>query len=40
MEAAPRVASLLATELGRDQSWQEQQVAQFRALAGGYLPSA
>jgi len=38
-EAAPRVARLLAAELGRDELWQEQQVAHFRALAGGYLPS-
>jgi glycerol-3-phosphate dehydrogenase len=39
IEAAPRVAGLLATELGRDDSWQELQVTHFRILAGGYLPS-
>ena len=38
IEVAPCVADLLATELGRDEMWQEQQVAQFRVLAGGYLP--
>lgn len=36
-EAAPRVAALLAAELGRDARWQEEQVASFRALASGYL---
>ena len=30
LEAAPRVAALLARELGRDQAWQASQVAQFR----------
>jgi glycerol-3-phosphate dehydrogenase len=39
MEMAPRVAQLMATELGRDDSWQRQQVADFRALARGYLPA-
>ncbi|HKJ93423.1 MAG TPA: glycerol-3-phosphate dehydrogenase/oxidase, partial [Longimicrobiales bacterium] len=38
MEAAPRVASLLAEELGRGHTWEEEQVSSFRALAGGYLP--
>jgi glycerol-3-phosphate dehydrogenase len=33
---APRVAALLAEELGRDQAWQDEQVAQFRSLAAGY----
>ena len=37
IETAPHVASLLAAELSRDQSWQVQQVAQFRELAEGYL---
>jgi glycerol-3-phosphate dehydrogenase len=37
IEAAPRVAALLATELGHDLSWQESQVRQFRELASGYL---
>ena len=37
IEAAPRVAALLATELSRDQTWQDRQVSQFRELAAGYL---
>jgi glycerol-3-phosphate dehydrogenase len=39
MEAAPAVASLMAAELGRDETWQAAEVAAFRALAEGYLPS-
>ncbi|MFM7736929.1 MAG: glycerol-3-phosphate dehydrogenase/oxidase, partial [Alphaproteobacteria bacterium] len=38
IEAAPRVASLLAAELGRDESWAASQADSFRALAEGYLP--
>jgi glycerol-3-phosphate dehydrogenase len=37
IDCAPLVASLLATELGRDQDWQVQQTAEFRELAKGYL---
>ena len=36
--AAPLVAGLMAGELGRDQAWQESQVAAFTELAVGYLP--
>ena len=36
-EAAPDVAALLATELGRDAAWQRAQVEAFRALAAGYV---
>jgi glycerol-3-phosphate dehydrogenase len=36
MEMAPATARLLARELGRDETWQVQQVADFRALAAGY----
>jgi glycerol-3-phosphate dehydrogenase len=36
--AAPRVAELMARELGQDRAWQEAQVAAFTELAGGYLP--
>ncbi|MBX6315416.1 MAG: glycerol-3-phosphate dehydrogenase/oxidase, partial [Isosphaeraceae bacterium] len=36
--AAPRVAALLAEELGHDEAWQRSQVQQFEALASGYLP--
>jgi glycerol-3-phosphate dehydrogenase len=34
---APRVAELLARELGRDAGWQAAEVAAFRDLAKGYL---
>ncbi|HVT60438.1 MAG TPA: FAD-dependent oxidoreductase [Thermoanaerobaculia bacterium] len=34
--AAPRVAELLAAELGRDETWQARQVAAYRELARGY----
>ncbi|KUG07859.1 FAD-dependent oxidoreductase [Solirubrum puertoriconensis] len=34
---APCVAALLAQELGRSSSWQQEQVISFRALAQGYL---
>jgi glycerol-3-phosphate dehydrogenase len=36
---APRVAELLAAELGKDVGWQKSQVDGFRALAQGYLVS-
>lgn len=36
-EMAPRVAELMARELGCDSTWQEQQVAAFRARAAEYL---
>jgi glycerol-3-phosphate dehydrogenase len=39
MEMAPKVASLMAKELGRDAMWEEKQVVTFRKLAEGYLPS-
>lgn len=35
--AAPKVAEILAAELGHDQAWQEGQVAEFEALARGYM---
>jgi glycerol-3-phosphate dehydrogenase len=35
-EAAPRVAALLAKELGRDENWQSQQVKDFTELAKIY----
>ena len=37
IDAAPKVAALLAAELGRDHAWQEQQVADFTDMAGKYL---
>jgi glycerol-3-phosphate dehydrogenase len=36
---APRVAELLARELGRDDAWREAQVTAFHDLASGYLVS-
>lgn len=36
-QAAPRVAELLAAELGQDEAWQRQQVAAYHELADGYL---
>jgi glycerol-3-phosphate dehydrogenase len=33
IEIAPRVAHIMAAELGRDEDWEKQQVADFRALA-------
>lgn len=37
LQAAPRVAALMATELGRDNAWQEEQLSQFTQLANQYL---
>ncbi|MEM6783523.1 MAG: glycerol-3-phosphate dehydrogenase/oxidase [Bacteroidota bacterium] len=37
IEMAPTVAALLATELGRDDAWQAQQVEAYVALARDYL---
>jgi glycerol-3-phosphate dehydrogenase len=37
IEMAPRVAQIIAKELGRDQNWQADQVKLFRELADGYL---
>ena len=36
---APRVAQLMAQELGRDPAWQDDQTHQFRKLAKGYQVS-
>jgi glycerol-3-phosphate dehydrogenase len=38
IECAPIVAALLASELGRDNDWQQQQTLSFGELAKGYLP--
>lgn len=40
LEAAPAVAALLAAELGKDAAWQAAQVADYQALAKGYLLKA
>jgi glycerol-3-phosphate dehydrogenase len=37
IEMAPRVAGLLARELGRDDNWKTAQVQTFRATAQNYL---
>ncbi len=34
---APRVAALLAHELGRDSKWRDNQVEEFNRVAAGYL---
>ena len=39
MDAAPKVAELMAQELDRDGDWVESQVEEFRAMATGYLLS-
>jgi len=39
LEAAPRVAELMAAELGQDQAWQDEQLARFQKLAEDYLPA-
>jgi len=36
LTAAPRVAALLAAELGRDEAWQADQLSNFRAVAENY----
>jgi glycerol-3-phosphate dehydrogenase len=37
LRMAPRVAHLMARELGRDGEWQSRQVAVFAEVAKGYL---
>ncbi|MCL7959230.1 MAG: glycerol-3-phosphate dehydrogenase/oxidase [marine benthic group bacterium] len=37
VEMAPRVAQLMAEELGRDEAWAESQVAEYAELAKGYV---
>ena len=36
-EAKPRVAQIMAGELGRDKTWQGAQGGAYRALAAGYM---
>ena len=40
IEAAPRMAELMAQELKRDGDWQKQTVGNFKEVAQGYLPPA
>lgn len=37
IDMAPKVASLMAAEMQKDQEWEKQQVAEFTDLAGHYL---
>lgn len=37
IEMAPRVAEIMASELGRDDSWIQQQIEEYTSLARGYL---
>jgi glycerol-3-phosphate dehydrogenase len=37
IEAAPKVAGILAREMGRDAKWVEQQIVAYETLARGYL---
>ncbi|SHG08368.1 hypothetical protein SAMN05444274_1432, partial [Mariniphaga anaerophila] len=37
IEMAPRVASILAKELGKDENWAAEQVKSFSQLAKGYI---
>ena len=39
IECAPRVARLMAAELGRDAAWEQQTVGQYREVARNYLVS-
>ncbi|WP_197739877.1 glycerol-3-phosphate dehydrogenase/oxidase [Pedobacter sp. BS3] len=39
IDMAPRVAELMAAELGKDDSWQKAEVERFTKLANGYLLS-
>jgi len=38
LSAAPRVAALMAEELGYDENWKRKQMIEFHRLANGYLP--
>jgi glycerol-3-phosphate dehydrogenase len=38
IEAAPKVASLMAAELGYNEQWEKEQVAAFGHISRGYLP--
>ena len=40
IDVAPRVAELMAEEMGRDEAWQREQVEAFTEIADGYRMSA
>ena len=37
LEEAPKVAAIMARELGKDESWQHEQLAKYRELAQAYI---
>jgi glycerol-3-phosphate dehydrogenase len=37
IEAAPKVAELMARELGADEAWKRESVANFENVAQGYV---
>ena len=37
IEVAPKVAEILAAELGKDEAWQKAQVQEYEANARGYV---
>jgi glycerol-3-phosphate dehydrogenase len=37
IEAAPRVAAIMAQDLGRDEAWQRDQVDAFTTMAAAYV---
>ena len=37
LKIAPKVASVLAAELGKDKTWEQAQIADFNRLARGYI---
>ena len=37
LSVAPKVASVMAAELGYDKAWEEQQVKDFTAIASNYM---
>ena len=37
IDMAPKVASLMAIELGKDKTWEDDQIESFTLLANGYL---
>jgi len=39
LEIAPKVAHLMAKELGKPDSWEKEQIEAFTMIASGYLPS-
>lgn len=39
IQMAPAVAAILAQELGKDQTWQDSQIAEYTELANGYMLS-